>query len=307
VLAGIGLIMVPALVPWFLDSAEYGCAEVPYIAAALKISGFAMIAVAVWTGVVPGAVGLLTWAIGGFIATLHTPEVCRDSMTLALANSLFFPVALVTAYLGVRAYQQAAEKVNAARLNELLEVGRATAAADLNLGLSNAVDEGLMLLTGIAEGLPVDSAMRVRLESVDARIRSGVQVDALVAGGFDSLAVRVVHAASAGGASVSVRALSGSEDRRPIPTEMEEILPWLLATGGETVIQVFTDGVTDYLSLVVDSAALGSAGLAANSTLLRGDVVLQVYDEEAEDGDATPRCLVLLTRPVEAPQNTVAD
>ena len=217
-LTGLGLIMLPAIVPWALSTTGHGCGEAAILAAVVNVAGFAVVTIAAWSGVLPGVAGVLTWATGTVMMASHLPSACRDGINLALANSLLvIPVALVGTYVGVRTHQRAADRLNQARRRELREQSRAETAIDLNESLFGAAEEAVLLLSSVSRGAPVDDSLRGELEAVDARIRAAIQVDSTLAGGFAVLAKGLVDAATIAGVAVEVRAIGASADPRPLP------------------------------------------------------------------------------------------
>ena len=299
-ITGFILTMIPALVPWFLRTSDYACANVPNVAAVLNIAGFAMIAIALWTGYLPGAAAVITWVIGAQLTLQGIPPACQGTVRLAVANStLILPIAAITTYVGFRSYQRAAERVNQMRKREVIEASRATTAADLNSELYVAVDEATELLTRVAEGGSLDNSSRLRLEVVDAKIRAAIQVDPAFAGGFARSVKRVVDLAASIGVPVSVRAISPSSDPRPLPPGFEDLLA--SAIGNTTTlrptIQVFNDGRNDFISIMIDGEGLAAAGLESTTSVTVNDVDLHVMEEDEQD--EITAFSVLVSRPAE--------
>lgn len=304
VLAGLGLVILPALVPWFLRTAEYGCGEVPNLAVVLNSAGFAVISLALWAGIVPGIVGVLTWAAGVLVVSANVPGECGQSVSLALANSLLIiPIAVIVAFVGLRADQRASDRVQAARRRELLEQGRAQAEMELNRSLFGSVEEATALLDDLVAGHPLDDEMRGRLTVADARIRVALQAGATRGGGLAEFAQRAVDAAGAVGRSVQVRAIGASSDPEPLPPALEQALIDAICGSRtlEPVLQVFTDGTEDYVSVLVGDDGRRAAGLAPGATVVHGSTELSVLDEDDDPGSGTA-CTLLVSRPVGPPR-----
>ncbi len=300
-LAGLGLIMIPALVPWFLRTADYGCAQSANVASVINVAGFAVVAIAAWAGLLPGAAGVIMWATGTLIVLTNLPAACNQGVQLALSNSLLvIPLALTVTYVGVRTDQRAETRMNTARRREVLEQSRSAAEADLNSDLEVAVDDASALLAAIAAGQPRTPEVRVRLEAADARIRAAIQVDSARAGTFARVAKRVVDSASTAGTSVTVRAVGGSDDTRPISAHLELLVTQAVSATRtrQPVIQVFTDGTTDYLSALVDLNGLTLAGLRAGENRSYGDVTVDVLEEEADPEADSIEFSLLLSRKI---------
>ena len=300
-LIGLGLIMLPAIVPWALRATDHSCGEAPILAAVVNVAGFAVVTIAAWSGVLPGFAGVVLWATGVVVLESRLPSVCRDGVSLALANSLLvIPVALVGTFVGVRTYQRAADRVNEARRRDLVEQSRAETAIDLNSSLYGAAEEAVALLRSVAAGADLDDDMREELESVDARIRAAIQVDSTRAGGFAVLAKDLVNAASTSGVSVEVRAIGSSRDTRPLPESLENLLASMIIGSRDVqpIIQVFTDGRRDYLSAVVDGHEIALGEVAVGMVAQYEDVEMQVLEEEPDDQTATARFTLLVSRPI---------
>ena len=301
-LVGLGLIMVPALVPWFLRTADYGCAQSASVASVINIAGFAVVAIAAWAGLLPGAAGVITWATGTLVVFGNTPVACNQGVQLALSNSLLvIPLALTVTYVGVRTDQRAENRVNTARRREIIEQSRSAAEADLNADLEGAVDDAATTLAAIVAGESITPEVRAQLESADARIRAAIQVDSAKAGTFARVAKRVVDSASAAGISVAVRAIGGSDDTRPISAHLEMLVTHAVSATRtrQPVLQVFTDGTSDYLSALVDLDGLKHAGLRAGESRLYGDVTVNVLEEAVDTEADSTKFSLLLSRKID--------
>ncbi len=297
-LVGLGLTLIPALVPWFLRTSEYTCANVPNVAAAINIAGFAMVAIAMWTGYIPGAAGVLTWVIGANLTMQRVPVECQSTVKLAIANSaLILPLAAITAFVGVRSYRRAAERTNKMRIREVVEASRAATAADLNDELYVAVEQANGLLSEVADGKVFDEQARRELEAADARIRAAVQVDPTTAGGAARSIKRVVDLAASLGVPVSVRAIAASADPRPLPARIEDLLASAVSTTTaiRPTIQVFNDGHHDFISLLIDRHGLASAGLAGRDSITMDGIDIQILEQDDSGGDGETYS-VLVTR-----------
>jgi len=290
--------MIPALVPWFLRTSDYTCANVPNVAAAINMAGFAIVAIAMWTGYVPGAAAVLTWLIGASITMQRVPIECQSTVKLAMANSaLILPLAAITTFVGIRSFQRAAERANQIRVSEIVEASRAATAADLNDELFLAVEQANGLLVEVAGGRDLNDQTRRELEAYDARIRASVQVDPTTAGGAARSIKRVVDLAASLGISVSVRAISASSDQRELPARIEDLLASAVSTTKDIrpTIQVFNDGRQDFVSILIDRNGLTSAGLAGIEGVTIDGVEIQVLEEDDLD-DRIPTYSVLVTR-----------
>ena len=295
-ITGLGLTMIPALVPWFLRTSDYTCTNVPNVAATINIAGFAMVAIALWTGYLPGAAAVITWVIGATLTMQRVPQECQSTVKLAMVNSaVILPLAAITTFVGIRSYQRAAERANQLRVREVVEASRATTASDLNDELFIAVEQATGLLAEVANGKKLDERTRRELEAADARIRASVQVDPTAAGGAARSIKRVVDLAASLGIPVSVRAIAASTDPRPLPARIEDLLASAVSTTTDIrpTIQVFTDGRQDFISLLIDSNGLTSAGLAGIDSITVDGLDIHVLEEDDLDtGSQTYSVLV---------------
>ena len=307
-LVGLGLIAVPALVPWLLRTAQYGCVDEASVASVLNVAGFAVIVIAAWSRLAVAFAGITTWAVGGFVLISTLPTECHHGIDLAIVNSLILlPLTLAVASAGVRATQRAASRQAATHGAEISERSRALAEADLNADLAGAADAARDILVAIADGAELDASTTRRLEYADARIRMSIQVDPSHSGAFCRTARRLVEAALGSGIPVTVRAIGSSADTRPLPAPLEAALEAaVMGTRSHTpTLQAFTDGVDDHLSLLIDHEALAVAGLVLDHTRTFDDVtVVAVSDDDGDCADPAPPSsapapvVVVVSRPV---------
>lgn len=307
-LVGLGLIVVPGLVPWFLRTATYGCADEASVASVLNVAGFAVIVIAAWSRLAVAAAGIVVWAAGCFVVISTLPPECHHGIDLAIINSLvLLPVTLAVASAGVRAAQHAANRQAETHLAEISERSRAMAEADLNADLAGAADAAYGILVALADGAALDESTTRQLECADARIRTSIQVDPAHSGAFCQTARHLVGVALRSGIPVTVRAIDSSADTRPLPAPLEAALE-AAVTGAHShtpTLQAFTDGVNDHLSLVIDQVGLHAAGLVLDHTHTFDDVTVLVISEECEEApdawapsSAPASVVVVASRPV---------
>ncbi len=294
------LALVPALVPWLLLGGSVACFESGSVSRSINIAGFSIMILVAWGGWWTAAVALPVWALGAVVLAAQLPAGCRGFLLVALVNSvLALPVILAITSAGARAYQVAQDQNRRASQREIAERSRASAAVDISTQLEGTVAEAIRLLGTVAAGAEVDAGMRRDLERVDGRIRAGIQVDPQSDGAFAVLAKSLVDDASRSGRSVNVRSITASTDGRDLPLPVERILYRLLAAPGDTapVIQAFSDGEEDHLSLVVTRTGLRDAGLLPGETRVVDDVSIEV-DDDLASGDADHEYAVLVSRRV---------
>ena len=298
-LDGVGVVvgvLAPGLLPWVMLAATVTCAETPLVAAALNISGLVVIITAAWTPPRVGMTAGLLWASGGMALYFDVPAACRDALVIALLNALVAtPIVIAVTTAGARAFERTKALAREARHREFLERTRAAVASDVNAALHDAVRQATTQLNAIVQGAQLDDGRRRVLQLADGRIRAAIQVDPRTAGAVAVLALHLVEALAVRGRAVEVRAIRASGDDRPLPEELSALLVRLvMAAGSGARLHVFSDGVDDYLSLLVDGSGLAAEELAVGDVRWFADARLEV-DAEEDDGD---RVAVLVSRPV---------
>jgi len=292
-----------AAVPWLLVGQPLPCTDVTGISPVVNIAGFAVLIIATWSRLATGAIGMTVWASGALVVVTTLPAGCGPQMALALLNSLaIIPVLLGVTYVGVRSFQRAQDRATRARQQEIVEQSRAEAELELNTALHGAVGDALALLRDVADGAPVDPAMRAGLELCDMRIRAAIQVDPRSAGAFSNTVRQLVERVAVIGIPLDVRSLGSSGDGRPLPDQVTELLAQVLSVRVDTpaAIQAFTTGVDDHLSIATSPNALHDAGLGDGDVVEIADVVVEV-DIDTMGTDA--RGTVVVSRPVVAPND----
>jgi signal transduction histidine kinase len=295
------LVLAPAVVPWLLLGQSFTCGDAAAASRAVNIAGFSMLVIVAWGGRVTGLVGLPIWGVGSVLLASSMTSDCRGFSVVALLNTVIaLPIVLSVTAAGARAYQRAQDRTQLARQLEIVESSRAAAAVDVNTALRDSVEAALTILGDLAQGAPLDDARREDLERVDGRIRAGIQVDPQSDGAMAVLAKSLVDDIASLGITVNVRSLVASADQRPLPTAVQHTLYRLLATPGTAppVIQAFTDGEEDHLSVVVERDALAAADLRLGATVSMDGVSIEV-DDEPLDGEATPDIAILISRPID--------
>lgn len=297
----IQIIVIPAILPWLFLSQDLGCREALILSPILNIAGFCVMVIAAWATRTAGAIGLLTWGVGGILIALQMPGDCRQFMTVALVNTLVaLPLIVTVTYAGTAAYERSRRRAMEIRQQEIRERGRAIAAMDINAELHDVVQEAVSLISAIAEGAPVDSEMRERLRLVDGQIRADMQVDPQGAGAFAVLAKSVVDSLAERGVIATVKGINSSSDQRPIDEAALDVVYRLLsAIATRSSVQVITNGQEDFLSLGVDTQVLALAGLKPGSTITFGDCLLDVDLDDVAEG-RTQTATVVISRPVRA-------
>jgi hypothetical protein len=296
----IPIIAIPAILPWLFLSQDLGCREALVLSPILNIAGFCVMVIAAWATRAAGAIGLLTWGIGGVLIALRMPDDCRQFMAVALVNTLVaLPVIITVTYAGTAAYERSRRRAMEIRQQEIRERGRAIAAVDINAQLHDVVQEAVSLISEIADGAEVDSEMRERLRLVDGQIRADMQVDPQGAGAFAVLAKSIVDSLAERGVIATVKGINSSSDQRPIDEAALDVVYRLVsAIARRSSVQVITNGREDFLSISVDSRSLAAAGLKPGTTRTFADCMIDVDLNEVTEDDA-PTATVVLSRSVE--------
>jgi hypothetical protein len=296
----IAIIAIPALLPWLLLSQDLGCQQALALSPILNASGFCVMVIAAWATRAVGAVGLMTWGVGGVLIAMRAQSDCRQAMTVTLVNVLVvLPVIVAVTYAGTAAYERSRRRAIEIRQQEIRERSRAMAALDINAELQDVVQEAVALIGAISEGAPVDEAMRERLRLVDGQIRADMQVDPQGAGAFAVLAKSIVDSLAGRGVIATVKGINSSADHRDIDASALDVVYRLLeAAGTRFAVQVISNGQEDFLSISLDARALTAAGLKPGSMNAFGDCMLDVDLNDVQEGK-TQTATVVLSRSVE--------
>lgn len=296
-LAGAIFIFAPALVPWLINQQDFVCSASSLVTPIMAISGYSLMVIIAWGRWSTGLIGLAIWGVGGYLVVVHFGASCRNSVSIALLNSLvILPVVLAVAALGARGYQRAVERSRVSRKIEVIERSRANAALTLNGQLNDAIIQGQQLLGRVVMGAEVQGSLRESLELVEGRIRSAIQVDPERNGAFAVFTRQLVEESALVGVRLHVRTLVSSQDHRPLPADLERTIHRLLEVPAAQPlsVQTFTDGVEDHISIEVTQGALEVVGLGLGGEQRFDDVVLQV---ELADEDLS-NCLIIISRPI---------
>lgn len=293
----LAIVAAPAAVPWLLAlSASAVCTSTPEItASAVNVTGFAVIGISLWSRWWVMLVGLGAWLGGMAFFVVTAPTSCAPLLLQPIANSLVvIPLFVAGTLLAARVYSQAAAQRTALELAILQERIAADAQAETNARLGSLVRGVTDELTQVSEGRTVDAAMEHRLRLYEGRIRAAVQVDPVVSGSFDRLAASVVEEMAATDTPVEVKLLEASADARPLPSDIHEVLT-RATSGGRAVIAAFSDGESDYLTVV---APLPDVPWATSSADLVFDDVDLLIDEAATPDDPRGGRLFMARRSV---------
>jgi hypothetical protein len=276
------LALIPALVPWlFAAGVTAVCSAAPEISAsAVNVTGFAVIGIALWSRWWVMAPTLGLWVAGMLVLIERSEPSCSAGYVQPLINSVVvMPLFVAGTLIAARAYSRASlerETVELARLREAISLQAQT---ETNSRLKDLVDQVTHDLSEVARGGQVDREFARRLRLSEGRIRAAVQVDPVLAGGFNSFASMLVETLAARGIVTDVKLLEASDDRRPLPAEFAEILT-RAASGGHAAIAAFQDGEADYLTISAPASDVPWAGEAADMCIDGVDLLVdEAYSE----------------------------
>ena len=250
----LGVAALASMYPLLMALSLHGCTDANIAAAAFNISGYATVVVAIWSHRWPAVAAVVMWACAGGFLIVGLDAGCRTPFILAETNSIVtVPVLIIASHFAAKALRRAQEKTFQAELVEGAEAARAQTTRLFAERLDSAVNEGRRVLGAIAEGSVGESEGKSALVMVDSRIRMLMQVEPDRAGAMTLLAGNVIDAALRSGATVNVRSLAGSTDRSPLPASLGPVLCALVTheANTELVVQVFSDGTSDYLSITL--------------------------------------------------------
>lgn len=250
--AALALVAAPACVPWLLAaSAAAACAASPELtASAVNVTGFAVIGISLWSRWWVMLAGLGVWLAGMVILVTAAPATCSTYLTQPIANSLVvIPLFVFGTLAAARVYSQAAAQRTDLELTSLQERIAADAQAETNARLGSLVRDVTDELTRVSTGGAVDAATEHRLRLYEGRIRAAVQVDPVASGSFDRLAADLVEDMASTDVAVEVKLLEASSDPRPLPPGVQQLLSRAVG-GGRAVIASFSDGSSDYLTVL---------------------------------------------------------
>jgi signal transduction histidine kinase len=293
--------VLAAAVPWGLSAAEPICAQAPLVLTTLNLSLNAFFAILLWASS-RWAWLLVTPALTGVLALDLLPGVgcpLQDSDVL-LSSAILIPAALALSWLSSRSTARWEREDRARWETEIAEIARAEADVDLAHMLGDSVDHAWAQMWEIAEGADLNDERRQRLRAVESSIRASLQADPRVSGGFVLAARQVVSEAATRNAPIHVRALRGSSDARPLPSDFIARLTDVVTDDADAgaSIHVFFDGHDDYLAVTVPGATAARAGFTPGEAEDHGCCSIEVsyVGDDPRDSEVT----IVVSRPVES-------
>lgn len=274
------------------------CVQATSLAYIVDITGFALVAIIVWSPWRSALLAVVPWAVAATAFVLASPPVaCEPIPLIALVASVasVFAGLLMAGVLRwsiprSRRRADASRRLEEARVQE---AARAEAALDMARTLDASVTAAWDVMQDVARRGSADESSRATLRRMEARIRATIQVDPHTSGAVTQLARELVMLTSAQGRSVQVLSLRDSQDRRPLPGPLrDQLQAFLLGSDIEPSIQAFAHSGMDHLTVVGSAQACEAAGLTVGQTRGQGGVHIEVLDTGQSDGAVT----VMVTR-----------
>lgn len=317
--------LIPSAVPWVLAPAAADCGQIATVASALTIAGYAISTIALCGGLVPYLVALPIWGAGAFLLASYAPAACQRSPVVMMFNTLsIIPLVLIAAYIGIRAHRASMVRMDQARARAALAIGRARALRQVNQQLTTSVLRSADLLTEVGERGGLEPATERELACQSALLRAGIAVDRERDGAFTLAAFGLVQVLAGGGVPIRVVVLSGSQDRRPLPSGLVDSLGDAVLVHrerlsvGDVSISCIHGQASDVIAITLPWSLAqgwlqrhGPMTPGARATGL-GDgeesgLSIAVHPTEQEASDGSPMGLVTIERAVQDQSRMVDD
>ena len=300
--------LLAALVSWGMVAAQPVCAEPPLVLTTLNLSLNAFFATLLWARnrwawllVAPALVGVLALDV---IPGVACPIADVDVL---LSSAILIPAALVLSWASGRSANRWEREDRQRWETEISEIARAEADRDLARALGDSIDQAWLLMWQVADGAPLDETRRRQLRTVESSIRASLQADPRVSGGFVIAAREIVSGAALLDTPVHVRALRGSTDPRPLPSDFIDGLVAMLTADPDASasIHVFFDGYDDYLTLTLPAAVAAGGGFAPGDPVDLGCCGIEVSFADGDDAGGSEVTIIVsrvaeITEPVPA-------
>ena len=289
--AGLAAVLA-VIVTWGMVTAQPACAAAPLVLTTINLALNAFFAILLWVR------NQWLWLIAilpftGVLALDLMPGVrCPiEGADVLLSSAVIMPVLILLSWMSARSAARWESTDRQRWETEVAETARAEAELDLARALGDSVDRAWGQMWAIADGAELDDDRRRGLRTIEADIRASLQADPRTSGGFVQAARHLVSAASAAGVPVHVRALRGSADARPLPSDFIAKLSDMLTAEPHAgaSIHVFCDGYEDYLTITLPAATAARGGFTPADTEDLGCCSIEVsyVGEECATADLT--------------------
>ncbi|MBU6245711.1 MAG: hypothetical protein KGP12_10910 [Actinomycetales bacterium] len=300
------LILIPSAIPWVLAPAAGDCGQIATVASVLSISGYMIAIIALCGGLVPYLVAIPIWGAGAYVLASSAPLACQRSPIAMMFNTLsIIPLTLIVAYFGMRAHRASMVRLDDARARTALAIGRAEAVRLVNQQLSQSVERSAELLTEVGSTGRLTDEQERQFTCQSALLRAGISVDLERDGAFTLAAYWLVHEVASRGVPIRVVMLSGSQDRRSLPTALVGSLATVILANGDQLsaanlsISCVHGQSLDFLSVMMPWAIAeqwwGHHGRALAAEA-EGDLCLAVHQTEQHGADGELLGLITIER-----------
>lgn len=250
----LGLVLIPAAVPWLLSSWGHPCSDIGAITATASLAGFAIVCIGLWSGPLPFAIGLVIWVAGALRISQASPAECAIAPTVIVLNvATFLPVVAIVILAGARRHRRSLEAMEELTVQAEAERRRVEAQARVDDELSVSVGRAADVLDDIGRQGSMSDDQRRALRCLASRMRIAVMIDVVAAQGFSRSAYDLVVRLADRGIPVDVGVVSDSGDPRPIPESLlDELVARATAAAREGArLQSVGSPGWDFLSLGV--------------------------------------------------------
>lgn len=287
--ASLLLVAVAGFLPLLTPAGLITCDEAEALGPLKVTLAAILMLVAIWGQPLVALLGLILWLVTTTSNGIRLPSTCLALDGQIPKQSLAIGVVMIAvAVLSNRRYQSLRLRDRLDRIErEEIRVA-AEAAATASSHLSGKVDGANDLLRRIAAGEPCDERMRHRLLILDGQIRTAIQIDPGRQHGFGELCLELVDVAATLGKAITVYALMGSGDERPLPREVFEHLLAVVEAGPSSgmTLRGLGDGRTEYLTLTLPCDAESVHRLVLGEVYAEADGSL--WGEALEPGETGP-------------------
>lgn len=255
-------------------------------------SGYALIAIALWSRRWQFIVGLALWAVGMIALASGAAADTRQPLLIGVINCLVIvPVVVLVVSLTSRRFRRAQDALLLQRAAMNAEIVRANAASVIDSQLSACVAQAEAIITRVADGAELDDRMRHDLACLEGLIRATIQVDPVSSGEFTRVAARLCNAAFSHSIPAQVGTFISSTDTTPLPPELLVALESAIASADSVTVRAMTTANEDHLSVSLHGASVDTRALAS---MTRERLQVVNVDTETETGVSV---LVLVSRP----------
>ncbi len=284
------LVLAPAAMPWMLSLSTPTCTSIGAISAAASMAGFAIVCIGLWARYLPIIIGLIIWTPGALIIGRATPAECAIAPTVIVLNvATFLPLVAIISLVGIRRHRRSLQRLEDAEVTSALAEARAATIAVIDREFSDSVTRAADALDAVADRGNLRPQDITELQCLQARMRAAVHVDVGSAHGFVRDAYDLVVRLADEGIPVTAGLLTGSDDPRPLPSEVLDLLAAVARSAGDGPLRLQTidTGAGDFLSLICPRSSLEGLDIGTQAEWTIGDVQVAIQDAEpATDGRA---------------------